>query len=149
MGSGSSISPVPVPAPAPVRVRRGSGVPLRLAACLAMLHACGHAVCETTDGGYGANAGVERGTAHAEAMDEAAGKGAEWAAVHGDGTFEGDGGGAFEGDGGVPGPPVTALGKAPAPVGERAAEAGGGAGAADVVAGQVGECSGRRFKKCR
>lgn len=103
-----------------------------------MLHAGGHAGAETTSGGYGASTAVKRGETPVEARASAFGGGTGFVAAHGDGKPEADGH--------VSEQPVIAVGNAPDPVDEDAGEVAGGA-AED--AGPVGECSGRRFKKCR
>lgn len=122
----------------PARVRHRSSVLSRLLVWLALLYGCGHAVSEETRGGIGET--------------EWAGRIAE--RVQGTGRAVGGEGGivVVECDVkvgkrcGEPAEPVTE-------VGEAASRIEGGAGgvvddAAELVA-NVGECSGRRFKKCR
>ncbi len=106
--------------------------------CLVMLHACGYAASEATGGGHGASAAVERGTTHAEGRECASRRDAGFVVEQGDGKPEEECS--------APGRSVIAVGKATEPVDEGAREV---AGAAGVVTVQVGECSGRRFKKCR
>ena len=130
MRSVSSLSPTPM--------CFGPGALFRLTVCLAMLHACGHAASEVTNGGYGASAAVERTETHAEGMGSAAGSGSGFVVEHGDGKLEGDGGAS--------GQPVIAVGKATEPARDGAGEVAGESG---EVSGQAGECSGIRFKKCR
>ena len=122
----------------PASVYPGPGALLRLTVCLAMLHAGGHAGAETSGGGYGASAAVELGETHVEAKGGASGGGIGFVAAHGDGKVEGDGD--------APGQPIIAVGKVPGPIDEGAGEVAVGTG---EVARPVGECSGRRFKKCR
>ena len=103
-----------------------------------MLHACGHAASEATNAGYGASAAVERSEAHAEETGSAADTGAGFVVEHGDGQLAGDGG--------APGQPIVEVRKATQPVDEGAGDV---LGEFEEASGQVGECSGRRFKKCR
>lgn len=130
MRSVSSLSPKPV--------CLGPGALLRLTVCLAMLHACGHAASEATTGGYGASVAMERGETHVEGMGSAAGRDSGLVVEHGDGQLAGDGG--------APGQPIVEVRKATQPVDEGAGDV---LGEFEEVSGQVGECSGRRFKKCR
>ena len=122
----------------PPRVRHESGALLRLALCLAMLHACGHAASQATSEGYATNAVVERGETHVERSGNASRAGAAFVVEHGDRKLEGDGS--------APEQPVIAARKATEPVGAGAGEVAGDSG---EVAVPVGECSGARFKKCR
>ncbi len=133
---------------APTRARRGSGLLLRLAACLAMLHAGGHAASGEASGGYGTNAVGEHGGTHVRGSGIASGGGAAFAGAHGDGKREGGGG--------APARPVIAARKAAEPVGRDAGEAAGDETADgdktagdEEASGPAVECSGRRFKKCR
>ena len=122
--------------PAPRRIE--SSVLPRLIVCLALLSGCGHVVSEETKSGIGEAESAGRIAERVEGIGRAV-----------DGNFgvdvvDCDGKG--EGKCGESGPPVTGVGKSARVVDE------GAAGAADEVAGlvaNVGECSGRRFKKCR
>ena len=122
----------------PARVRLQSSVLSRLLVCLALLHGCGHAVSEEAKNGIGET--------------ESAGRVAE--RVEGTGR-------AVDGEGGIVvvecdvkvGKRCGESGKPVTDVGEAASRIDDGAGgvvddAAERVA-NVGECSGRRFKKCR
>ena len=103
------------------------GVLLRLLICLAMLHGGGHASSEEVDNGEGDS--VEP---RVEGIERAAGNVV----------------GGYDEEGGDrdPGTLVGRIGKAVEPVDGRAGEGAGGAGG---VFGIVGECVGKRFKKCR
>ena len=106
------------------------GVLLRLIICLAMLHGGGHAFSEEVDNGEGDS--VEPVEPRVEGIERAAGNVV--------------GGHDEEGGGRGPGTLVGSVGKAVEPVDGRAGEGADGAGG---VFGIVGECVGKRFKKCR
>ena len=122
----------------PARGRRASSVSFRLILGLALLHGCGHVASEETNGGLGEIDAAERVVERME----------------GDGT-------AVDGDVRivVPDCDVKVEGKCGestalvAEAGESTESAGESAGdAVDVaveIVANVGECSGRRFKKCR
>ena len=120
------------------RGRIESSVLPRSVLCLALLSSCGHAVSGETNDGL---AGIEPAERIAERV-EGVGK-----AVDGDvGVVVVDCDVKGEGRCGESGPPVTGVGKAANPVDEGVGDA------VDEAAGlvaNVGECSGRRFKKCR
>ena len=103
------------------------GVLLRLIICLAMLHGGGHASSGEVDNGEGDS--VEP---RVEGIERVAGNVV--------------GGHDEEGGGRDPGTLVGRVGKAVGPVDGRAGEGADGAGG---VFGIVGECVGKRFKKCR
>ena len=122
----------------PARGRIESGVLPRLIVCLALLSGCGHAVSEETRGGIGEteSAGriAERVEGIGRAVDGNLGADVVDCDVKGEGRCADSG------------PPVAGVGKTAKVVDE------GAGGAVDEVAGlvaNVGECSGRRFKKCR
>ena len=106
------------------------GVLLRLIICLAMLHGGGHA--SSGEVGNGEGDSVEPVEPRVEGIATAAGNVV--------------GGHDEEGGGRDPGTLVGSVGKAVEPVDGRAGEGAGGAGG---VFGIVGECVGKRFKKCR
>ena len=122
----------------PARVRHRSSVLSRLLVCLALLYGCGHAVSEETRSGIGETESEGR------IVERVQGTGR---AVDGDGGFvvvECDV--KVERRCGESAKPVTEVGEAAS----RIEEGTGGVvdDAAELVA-NVGECSGRRFKKCR
>jgi len=109
-----------------------------LVVCLILLSGGGHAVSEEADDGLG---GIEPAE-HIAERAEGSGK-----AVDGDvGVVVVECNLKGEGMCGESGSPATGVGKAAKLVSEGAGEAVDGA--AGFVA-NVGECSGRRFKKCR
>ena len=122
----------------PARGRFALGVPARLTLCLVLLYGCGHAASEETNDGPG---GIEPAERIAERV-KGIGK-----AVDGDvGVVVVDCDVKGEGKCGESGPLATGVGKVANLVDEGASDAVDGA--ARLVA-NVGECSGRRFKKCR
>ena len=122
----------------PARVRHRSSVLSRLLVCLALLYGCGHAVSEETDRGLDEIDVAER------VADRMEGTGT---AVDGDIRIVVlDCDGKVEGKCGESGPPVTEVDKIAVPVDEGAGEVVDEAVAAIT---NVGECSGKRFKKCR
>lgn len=122
----------------PARGRIESSVLPRLVACLALLSGCGHAVSEETDGGPGGIEPAERIAERAEAIGKAVGGDVGVVVVECDVKAEGKCGES--------GPSATGVGKAAKLIDEGVGDA------VDEAAGfvaNVGECSGRRFKKCR
>ena len=115
-----------------------SSVLARLALCLVLLYGCGHAASEETKSGIGetGSAGriAERMEGIGRAVDGSVGVDAVDCDVRGEGKC------------GESGPSATEVGKVANLVDEGAGDAVDGA--AGLVA-NVGECSGRRFKKCR
>lgn len=126
----------------PARGRIESSGLGRWIVCLALLSGCAHAVSEETNDGLG---GIEPGERVAERA-EGIGKAADGAVrvVVVDCDVQGEERCGESGE--LPGQLATGVGKA-------ASLVDGGAGeSVDEVAGPVatvGECSGRRFKKCR
>ena len=122
----------------PARGRIESSVLPRLVVCLTLLSGCCHAVSEETDDGPGsiepAGRIAERAEGIGKAVDGDVGVVVVEYKVKGEGVC------------GESGPPATGGGKAANLVDEGAGDAVDGA--AGLVA-NVGECSGRRFKKCR
>ena len=122
----------------PARGRPASRLPLRLILGLALLHGCGHAASDEANSGLGAIDVAERVVERMEGIGKA---------VDGDvriGVLDCDV--KVEGECGKSKALVADVGKSTEPAGE-------GAGdvvdeAAEIVA-NVGECSGKRFKKCR
>ena len=120
----------------PARVRHQSSVLSRLLVCLALLYGCGHAVSEETDRGLDEIDVAER--------DRMEGIGT---AVEGNaGVVVVDCHVKVEGECGESGPPVTKVDKTAVLVDEGAGEVVDQAVAATA---NIGECSGKRFKKCR
>lgn len=123
---------------ASARVRLQSGVLPRLTVCLALLYGCGHAVSEEADRrlegfdvaervadrmeGIGTTVDGNAGIVVVDCHMKVAGKCEE------------------------SGPPVTEVDKIAVPVDEGAGEV---VDEAVAVVANVGECSGKRFKKCR
>ena len=124
--------------PSPTRVRIESSVLPRWIVCLVLLSGCGHAVSEETKGGVGETESAQRVAEHVEGIGRAVD--GEVEIVVSECDVKG------EGKCGESGSPVAGVGKAAKLVDEGAGEAVDGA--AGLVA-DVGECSGRRFKKCR
>ena len=122
----------------PARGRSGSSVPFRLILGLALLHGCGHAASEETDRGK-----MEIGVAE-RVVDRM--EGIVMAVDGNAGTVVVDCRVKVQGKCGESGPPVTEVDKTAVPVGGGAGEVVGEAAAAIA---NVGECSGKRFKKCR
>ncbi len=122
----------------PARGRFTSSVPARLTLCLALLHGCGHAASEETKSGIGETGSAGRVAERVEGIGRAVDGEVAVDVVECDVKSEGKCGES--------GPPVTGVGKAAKLVDEGAGEV--VEGAAGFVA-NVGECSGRRFKKCR
>ena len=122
----------------PTCERFESSVLPRLVVCLTLLSGCGHAVSEETNDGPG---GIEPAERIAERV-----KGVGKAADGDVGVVVVDCDVKGEGKCGEAGPSATGVGQ----VANLVDEGAGGAvdGAAGLVA-DVGECSGRRFKKCR
>ena len=121
----------------PARRRRASGAPFRLILGLALLHGCGHVASEDTNGGLGEIEVAERVVERVEGIGTAVDGDVRIVVPDCDGKVEGKCGES----------------KALAEAGKSAESAGGSAGdavdvAAEIVA-NVGECSGKRFKKCR
>ena len=122
----------------PARGRRASSAPFRLILGLALLHGCGHVASEETNGGLGEIEVAERVVERMEGIG---------AAVDGDVRIV------------VPDCDVKVKGKCGeskalvAEVGRTTESAGENAGGtvdkAEEIVANVGECSGRRFKKCR
>ena len=122
----------------PARGRFASSVPARLALCLVLLYGCGHVASEEANDGPGSIEPAERIAERVKGMGKA---------VAGDvGVVVVDCDVKGEGKCGESGPFATGVGKVANLVDEGAGDAVDGA--AGLVA-NVGECSGRRFKKCR
>ena len=118
--------------------RLESSVPARWVLCLVLLCGFGHAGSGETKSGIGETGAAGRIAARVEGIgrvvDGEAGAHVVECDVKGEGKCA------------ELGPPVTGAGKAAHPVDEGAGEA------VDAAAGpvaNVGECSGKRFKKCR
>ena len=122
--------------PAPGRLE--STVLIRLILGLALLHGCGHAASEETNGGLGEIDVVERVVERMEGIGRAVDEAAGIVVVDCDVKVEGKCADS--------GPPVTEIGETTELVDEGAVEVVDEAAAALA---NVGECSGRRFKKCR
>ena len=121
----------------PARVRLQSSV-LRLLVCLALLYGCGHAVSEETDRGPDEIDVAERVGDRMEGIGTA---------VEGNaGVVVADCHVKVEGECGASGPTVTKVDKTAVPVAEGAGEV---VNEAVTAIANVGECSGKRFKKCR
>ena len=122
----------------PARVRHRSSVLSRLLVCLALLYGCGHAVSEETDRGLDEIDVAERVADRMEGIGTA---------VEGNaGVDVVDCHVKAEGECGESGPPVTEVDKTAVLVDEGAGEVVDQAVAATA---NIGECSGKRFKKCR
>ena len=122
----------------PARGRRASSAPFRLILCLALLHGCGHVASEETDGELGEIDVAERVVERMEGIGTA---------VDGDVRIVvPDCNGKVEGECGESKALVADVEKSTEPAGEGAGDAVDDA--AGIVA-NVGECSGKRFKKCR
>jgi len=122
----------------PARGRLESSVLSRLTLCLVLLYGCGHAASEETKSEIGETESAERIAERLEGIGRTVD--GEIAVDAVDCDVKG------EGKCGESGPPVTGVGKAANLVDEGAGDA------VDEAAGlvaNVGECSGRRFKKCR
>ena len=122
----------------PARGRPASGAPFRLILGLALLHGCGHGASEDTNGGLGEIDVAERVVERMEGIGTAVGGNAGIVVLDCDGKVEGECGESKA--------LVADAGKSTEPAGEGAGDAVDEA--AEIVA-NVGECSGRRFKKCR
>ena len=122
----------------PARGDFDSSVLSRLTLCLVLLCGCGHAVSGETNDGL---EGIEPAERIAERV-----KGIGKTVAGGVGVVVVDCDVKAEGKCGESGPSATGVGKAANPVDEGAGDAVDGA--VGLVA-NVGECSGRRFKKCR
>ena len=122
----------------PTRSRPASSVPFRLILGLALLHGCGHAASEETNGGLGEIDVAERVVERMEGIGRAVGGDVGIVVVDCDVKVEGK---CRES-----GPPVTEVGETTELIDEGAGEVVDEAAAALA---NVGECSGRRFKKCR
>lgn len=122
----------------PARVRLQSSVLSRLIVCLALLYGCGHAVSEETDRGLDEIDVAERVADRMEGIGTAVERDVRIVVL--------DCHVKAEGKCGESGPPVTKVDKIAVPVDGGAGEVVGKAAAAIA---NVGECSGKRFKKCR
>ena len=118
--------------------RRASGAPFRLILGLALLHGCGHAVSEETNGGLGEIEVAERVVERMEGIGTAVD--GEVRIVVPDCDVK------VEGKCGESKALVAEVGRSTTSAGESAGDAVDEA--AEIVA-NVGECSGKRFKKCR
>lgn len=117
--------------------RPASSVSFRLILGLALLHGCGHVASDDTNGGLGIDVTervVERMEGNGTAVDGNAGIVVVDCHVK------------VEGKCGESGPPVTEVDKTAVPVDEGAGEV---VNEAVTAIANVGECSGKRFKKCR
>ena len=114
------------------------GVLARLTFCLGMLLGSSRMFAEEAHGGLGASDSAEWNQAQAESTGSAA-DGGIGKIVKGDGAN-------IEIGVGNPGQSVTGDGNAPKPEEGEAAESADGPGEIPV---RVGECTGKRFKKCR
>ena len=126
----------------PARGRPASRLPLRLILGLALLHGCGHAASDESNGGLGAIDVAERVVERMEGIGKAVA--GDVAIVVEDCDVKADG----------------TCGESGEPPGQLATGVGGTTKLVDVVVGEavdeaaglvanVGECSGKRFKKCR
>ena len=122
----------------PARGRPASSAPFRLILGLALLHGCGHVAAEDTNGGLGEVDVAERVVERMEGIGTAVGGDVRIVVLDCDGKVEGECGESKA--------LVADVGKSTEPAGEGAGDAVDEA--AEIVA-NVGECSGRRFKKCR
>ena len=120
------------------RVRLQSSLLSRLIVCLALLYGCGHAVSEETDRGLDEIDVAERVADRMEGIGTAV--------VGNVGVVVVDCHVKVEGECGESGPPVTKVDKTAVLVDEGAGEVVDQAVAATA---NIGECSGKRFKKCR
>ena len=120
------------------RVRLQSSVPSRLLVCLALLYGCGHAISEETDRGLEEIDVAERVAERMEGIGTAADGDVRIVVVNCHVKVEGKCGES--------GPTVTEVDKIAVPVAEGAGEVVDQAVAATA---NIGECSGKRFKKCR
>lgn len=110
----------------------------RLTFCLGMLLDSGQICAEEAHGGLEVNDSAEWNQAQAESTGSAVGGGIG-KVVEGDGEN-------IENDAGNPGPSVAGDGNATKP---EEGEAGESAGRTGEIPVRVGECTGKRFKKCR
>lgn len=122
----------------PARGRPASSAPFRLILGLALLHGCGHVASEDTNGGLGEIDVAERVVERMEGIGTAVGGDVRIVVLDCDGKVEGECGESKA--------LVADVGKSTEPAGEGAGDAVDEA--AEIVA-NVGECSGKRFKKCR
>ena len=121
----------------PARGRPASRLSLRLILGLALLHGCGHVASDDANGRLGIDV-AERVVERMEGIGTS---------VDGDaGIIVVDCQVKVEGKCGESGPPVTEIDKIAVPVDEGAGEVVDEAAAAIA---NVGDCSGKRFKKCR
>ena len=120
------------------RGRPASSASFRLILGLALLHGCGDAVSEETNGGLGKIDVAERVVERMEGIGTAVDGDVRIVVLDCDGKVEGE----CEESKAL----VADVGKSTEPAGEGAGDAVDEA--AEIVA-NVGECSGRRFKKCR
>ena len=118
----------------PARGGRASRLPLRLILGVAMLYGCGHAASEEPTAGLVAIDVAERADGMTMAVDGRVEIVVEDCDVKADGNC------------GDSAQPVTDVVEAAKPVDEGAGEV---VDEAARVVADVGECSGRRFKKCR
>ena len=106
--------------------------------CLALLYGCGHAVSEETDRGLEETAVAERVADRMEGIGKVVAEDVRIVVVDCDGKAEGECGESKA--------LVAGIGKSTTPAGEGAGDA---VDEAAEIAANVGECSGKRFKKCR
>ena len=113
-------------------------VVLRLTFCLGILHGSGQVSSEEANGGYKESDAAEWNQEQTEGMGRAVDSGIE-KVIKGDGKN-------IESDAKNPGQSVTGDGNAKKLVEEGAGER---VDETDENLGKVGECTGKRFKKCR
>ena len=122
----------------PARGRPASRLPLRLILGLVLLHGCGHAASDEANSGLGAIDVAERVVERMEGIGKAVDGDVRIVVV--------DCHVKVEGKCGESGPTVTEVDKIAVPVDEGAGEV---VNEAVTAIANVGECSGKRFKKCR
>ena len=122
----------------PARGRHASSAPFRLILVLALLHGCGHAASGETNGGLGEIDGAERVVERMEGIGTTVDGDVRIVVLDCDVKVEGKCGESKA--------LVAEVGKSTESAGEGADDAVDEA--AEIVA-NVGECSGKRFKRCR
>ena len=122
----------------PARGRPASRLPLRLILGLALLHGCGHAASDEANSGLEEIDVAERVADRMEGIGKVVAGDVRIVVVDCDGKVEGE---CAESKA-----LVADIGKSNEPAGEGAGDA---VDEAAEIAANVGECSGKRFKKCR
>lgn len=122
----------------PARGRRASSAPFRLILGLVLLHGCGHAASDEANSGLEETDVAERVADRMEGIGKVVAGDVRIVVVDCDGKVEEVCGESKA--------LVADIGKSTKPAGEGAGDA---VDEAAEIAANVGECSGKRFKKCR